>query len=77
VEASGLLETGTPDEWRRVMAAKVHGARHLFDQLAGDPPVFIVLCSSLAAVVGGLGLAVYAAANGYMDAVAPRWRQRG
>ncbi|VBN00878.1 thiotemplate mechanism natural product synthetase [Burkholderia pseudomallei] len=77
VEASGLLETGTPDAWRRVMAAKVHGARHLFDQLAGDPPDFIVLCSSLAAVVGGLGQADYAAANGYMDALAQHWRQRG
>ncbi|SMF98392.1 Non-ribosomal peptide synthase [Burkholderia singularis] len=77
VEASGLIETGTPDAWRRVLAAKVDGARHLFDQFAHEQPDFVLLCSSLAAVVGGLGQADYAAANGYMDALARYWRQRG
>lgn len=77
VEASGLIETGSPDAWRRVLAAKAIGTQHLFDQFAEASPDFVLLCSSLTAVVGGLGQADYAAANGYMDALARYWRQKG
>ncbi|SUY28414.1 Tyrocidine synthase III [Burkholderia oklahomensis] len=75
VEASGLIETGTPDAWRRVLAAKVAGTHNLHDVIATDRPDFVVLCSSLASLVGGLGQADYAAANGYLDAIARHWRR--
>ncbi|WP_226383175.1 hybrid non-ribosomal peptide synthetase/type I polyketide synthase [Burkholderia savannae] len=73
VEASGLIETGAPDAWRRVLAAKVAGTHNLIDLVAADRLDFVVLCSSLASLVGGLGQADYAAANGYLDAIARHW----
>nr|WP_047197699.1 hybrid non-ribosomal peptide synthetase/type I polyketide synthase [Caldimonas brevitalea] len=77
VEASGLIETGSPAAWRRVLGAKVDGIDHLRDLIEHDRPDFVVLCSSLASVVGGLGQADYAAANAYLDAVARHWRGQG
>ncbi len=55
----------------REFQAKVYGLRHLEkvlrNSLAGDRPDFIVVFSSLAAILGGLGMGAYAAANRFMD----------
>ncbi|HEY7143120.1 MAG TPA: SDR family NAD(P)-dependent oxidoreductase, partial [Streptosporangiaceae bacterium] len=58
-----------------VLAAKVAGAAHL-DELTGDLEAF-VLFSSGAATWGSGGLAGYAAANAYLDALAQQRRERG
>ena len=50
--------------------AKVHGLRVLAQALEGRELDFVVLQSSLAAVLGGLGFAAYASANAFMDAFA-------
>ena len=76
-EASGLLGSGTPHAWRCVLGPKVAGTRHLVDQIGTTMPDFVLFCSSLASVVGGLGQADYAAANAYLDASARRLRRRG
>jgi acyl carrier protein len=55
--------------------AKVRGLLALTRVLETEPPDFVVLQSSLAAVLGGLGFSAYAAANLYMDAFAA-WRGR-
>jgi acyl transferase domain-containing protein len=52
--------------------AKVHGPRILAEILSDQPLEFAILCSSVAAVVGGLGYAAYAAANSVLDAFALR-----
>lgn len=57
-------------EIARTLRAKVEGTRSLADALAGAPLDFVVLCSSLTAVLGGPGQAAYAAANAWMDAFA-------
>ena len=54
--------------------AKVHGLEVLAEVLTGERLDFCVLCSSLSAVLGGLGFAAYAAANAFMDAFAARHR---
>ncbi|UGY28906.1 SDR family NAD(P)-dependent oxidoreductase [Bradyrhizobium septentrionale] len=56
-------------------AAKVHGVMVLDEVLADRPLDFCVMMSSLSAVLGGLGFAVYSAGNLFLDAFA-RWKNR-
>lgn len=65
-----LIEGGTETTANAVMAAKTVGTAVLLDILAGDPPDFLVLCSSMAAIKPTRGQADYAAANAFLDAVA-------
>ena len=71
-----LQETG-PDTWARHNRAKVEALYILRDLLAEEPPDFVLLMSSIATVLGGLGFAAYAAANSFMDEFAatagPGW----
>jgi phthiocerol/phenolphthiocerol synthesis type-I polyketide synthase E len=55
--------------------AKVQGAQVLEEVLRDQPLDFCVLTSSLSAVLGGLGMAAYAAANAYLDAFVQRHTQ--
>ncbi|HSP78622.1 MAG TPA: SDR family NAD(P)-dependent oxidoreductase, partial [Myxococcaceae bacterium] len=57
--------------------AKVRGLRVLGRALEGRELDFVVLQSSLAAVLGGLGFAAYASANAFMDAFAVRQGRDG
>ncbi len=75
IHAAGLpgessIQRKTPQEAARVLTAKVAGTLVL-DQIAReDPPDFLVLCSSLRAVIGGAGHVDYCAANAFLDAYA-------
>jgi acyl transferase domain-containing protein len=56
---------------------KAHGLLVL-DELTRDQPLkFCLLLSSLSAVLGGLGLACYAASNAYLDVAAQQRNRRG
>ncbi|MDQ1290196.1 MAG: hypothetical protein QG622_3762, partial [Actinomycetota bacterium] len=57
-------------DFRRVLRAKMRGTFVLDRLTRDDPPAFVVLMSSVASVIPGLGQADYAAANAYLDAVA-------
>lgn len=54
----------------RTFAPKVEGTKNLFCVFVDRDLDFLVLCSSLAAVTTGYGLADYVAANAYLDAFA-------
>ncbi|MBZ4422337.1 type I polyketide synthase [Myxococcus sp. RHSTA-1-4] len=56
--------------------AKVRGLRVLTRALEAEPPEWVVLQSSLAAVLGGIGFSAYAAANLFMDAFCARQGRR-
>ncbi|MEU6718021.1 SDR family oxidoreductase [Nonomuraea sp. NPDC046802] len=63
----GSLETS----WH--FGPKLYGAYVLDEILVGQRVDFAVICSSISAVLGGLGLAAYAAANAALDAFAYRY----
>jgi amino acid adenylation domain-containing protein/non-ribosomal peptide synthase protein (TIGR01720 family) len=66
----GLMQWRSLEDAEAVLAPKVQGTLVLEELLAGDAPDFLVLCSSLNALVGGPGQADYTAANAFLDAFA-------
>ncbi len=66
-----LSEIG-PEDWKKQFAPKVDGALNLSSALDALElrPAFVLLQSSMASVLGGLGFGVYAAANAVLDGLA-------
>ncbi len=71
----GLMVHLTPKRFKRVMAAKVHGAWNLHQQTRSLD--FFVLFSSVANVVGNPGQANYVAANAFLESLARYRRANG
>ncbi|TDC38952.1 SDR family NAD(P)-dependent oxidoreductase [Micromonospora sp. 15K316] len=64
----GMAEVKQRAEAERVLAPKIAGTLALA-QVFGDLPLdFVVLCSSITAVIGGFGQVDYCAANAFLDA---------
>jgi phthiocerol/phenolphthiocerol synthesis type-I polyketide synthase E len=72
VAGAGIIQLKTREMADRVLAPKVQGTRVLDALLAESPePLdFLLLCSSTAAVIGGVGQVDYCGANNYLDAYA-------
>jgi acyl transferase domain-containing protein/acyl carrier protein len=75
IHAAGVLDDGillqqTPERFARVLAPKVAGAWNLHRATLESPLDFFVLFSSAIALAGRAGLANYAAANAFLDALA-------
>ena len=68
--SSGLMAVKTDETITRVFAPKVQGMQALQAVFQGDALDFMVLCSSLATIAGGLSKIDYCAANAYLDAAA-------
>ncbi len=73
----GLITGKSRQDADEVLAAKTLGTLVLADVLdeTGDELDFLVLCSSLTALLGGPGQSDYCAANAFLDAWA-QWRRR-
>ena len=70
VAGGGLISLKTADMAARVLAPKVAGTR-ILDQIFGEADLdFVMLCSSLASLLGGIGQVDYCAANCFLDAFA-------
>ncbi|NKY50332.1 nocobactin polyketide synthase NbtC [Nocardia vermiculata] len=67
----------TPDRVERALRGKVTGITAVLTALTLSEQCRVLLCSSLAASIGGRGMAVYAAANRMLDAMAYRLRADG
>ncbi|MGV9820722.1 type I polyketide synthase [Nocardia xishanensis] len=82
VHTAGILDDGTvesltDDQVDRVLSPKVDGAWHL-DELTRELNLSaFVVFSSIATVLGSSGQGNYAAANGFLDALAQRRRAAG
>ncbi len=70
VPAGGIIELKTLQSATTILAPKVQGTMVLNDIFADAELDFVVLCSSLSAVLGGAGQVDYTAANAYLDTVA-------
>jgi acyl transferase domain-containing protein len=70
VPGAGLIRSKTFEELTRVFAPKIEGTVLLVERLDGKRLDFLILCSSLAAILGGVGQADYCAANAFLDAFA-------
>ncbi|MFI5179274.1 MAG: SDR family oxidoreductase, partial [Vicinamibacterales bacterium] len=77
VPGGGLIALKTRAAAAAVLAPKVQGLFALDRALGSAPLDFLMLCSSLHAVVGGLGQVDYAAANAVLDAYAQQRWARG
>jgi NAD(P)-dependent dehydrogenase (short-subunit alcohol dehydrogenase family)/acyl carrier protein len=77
IAGGGLIQLKTPDAAARVLGPKIAGTLALSSALEGLTPDFVVLCSSVTAVTGGVGQVDYCAANAFLDAFAYEQTRRG
>ncbi len=68
VPSQGMIVTKSPADAGQVLAAKTHGLLVLDAVCGADDVDFMLLCSSVTAVLGGPGQSDYAAANAFLDA---------
>ncbi len=64
-----LFDQMTGDKFRKVVAPKVQATENLLQFLASEPLRFVILYSSISAVVGNFAQSNYASANSYLDAI--------
>ncbi len=70
VAGGGLIQRRTREMMENVLSPKTKGTLVL-DRIFKDKPLdFMVLCSSIASILGGVGNADYCAANSFLDAYA-------
>ena len=78
VPGGGLIQLKARESAAAVLRPKVHGTLVLAELLSEKKVDFLALCSSLAAVAGGVGHVDYCAANSFMDTFAQsRRHERG
>ena len=73
VAGGGVIQLKKKEVAAAVLAPKVTGTRILARVFADQPLDFMLLCSSLTALVGGPGQVDYCAANSYLDAFARQY----
>jgi len=76
IAGGGLMQLKTPEMAESVMASKVGGTLLLERLLKNESLDFFVLCSSMSAILGGVGEVDYCAANAFLDAFAHYYSSR-
>ncbi|OWQ91000.1 hypothetical protein CDN99_10925 [Roseateles aquatilis] len=71
----GLIGRRARADVEAAWASKIAGTDCVLRAVAGEPLDFVMLCSSVAALIGGLSRSDYAAANAGMDALAAARRR--
>lgn len=70
IAGSGMMQTKSREQALAVLAAKVQGTAWIREILPTADLDFVLLCSSISAVIPSVGLSDYAAANAYLDGFA-------
>ncbi|MEK8021142.1 MAG: KR domain-containing protein, partial [Candidatus Parabeggiatoa sp.] len=70
VYPGGMIQSKTPALAKSILEPKVKGTLVLDAVLKDQPLDFMILCSSLAAIIGGTGLVDHCGANAFLDAFA-------
>lgn len=70
VAGAGMLLTKSREDMLATLSAKVQGTEWIQPSLGKTGLDFVMLCSSISAVVPAFGLSAYAAANAYLDGFA-------
>lgn len=73
--SSGMIGPRTRALVDAVFAPKLRGTQALLAAVRDDALDFVLLCSSISSMAGGLGKSDYAAANAYLDALAAQARR--
>ena len=74
IAGGGMIQLKEPKVAEAVLRPKVDGTRVLADLFQETPLDFMVLCSSLTAILGGVGQVDYCGANAYLDAFARHYQ---
>lgn len=82
IHAAGILDDSTllqlnQEQFKRVIAPKMHGAWNLHTLTQDTPLDFFILFSSVAALLGSPGQGNYVAGNAFLDALAHYRRAQG
>ncbi|GIV97567.1 MAG: polyketide synthase [Herpetosiphonaceae bacterium] len=82
IHAAGVLDDGllihmTEERFDKVLAPKIQGAWNLHRLTSADELDFMILCSSVASLLGAPGQTNYAAGNAFMDALVHHRRAQG
>lgn len=70
IAGGGVIQLKTKDQASRVLSSKVRGTWVLDQLLQTEPLDFLLLCSSINAIIGGAGQVDYSAANAFLDSFA-------
>ncbi|MDN5202355.1 beta-ketoacyl synthase N-terminal-like domain-containing protein [Fulvivirgaceae bacterium BMA10] len=73
----GIIQLKELDVIEKVMKPKLEGTENLLDIFKEHELDFMMLCSSIASILGGVGLVDYCSANGYLDSVAMARKLKG
>ena len=77
VPGEGIMQLKEKEEVEKVMVPKIEGTQNLLNIFGNHELDFMVLCSSIASILGGVGLVDYCSANHYMDSIASTTRLKG
>ncbi len=70
IAGAGMIQTKSREEALAVLSPKVQGTEWIRECLAVAELDFVLLCSSISALIPSIGLSDYAAANAYLDGFA-------
>ncbi len=77
IPGEGIMQLREPHEVEKVMLPKIEGTQNLLEIFKAHELDFMVLCSSIASIIGGVGLVDYCSANHYLDSVASTTKLKG
>ncbi len=77
IPGEGIMQLREPKDVEKVMLPKIEGTDVLMKLFKAHELDYMLFCSSIASVLGGVGLTDYCSANHYMDSIAANTKLKG